>query len=231
VNEPKQILVIEDEVKIARFLELELSHEGYGVQVCHDGRAGLEAFESGSFHLILLDIMLPEISGIEVCRRIRKNSDIPIIMLTAKDSTSDKVLGLNIGADDYLAKPFEIEELLARIRVVLRRTRPEEERDRDICRVADLELDEDTKTVTREGRSLSLTRREFELLSYLMHNRDIVLSRETLLQQVWGWNYFGDTNTVDVYIRYLRNKVDVPFSRPLIRTVRGFGYMLKDGDV
>ena len=229
MKEKKNLLVVEDETGIARFLELELTHEGYGVQVARNGKQALEIFSSSEFHLILLDLMLPEMSGIEVCRRIRKTSQIPIIMLTARDSTSDKVLGLDIGADDYLTKPFEIEELLARIRVALRRAESASEQE-EILRIGDLELNRKTKSVLRGGQNLVLTKREFELLSYLLENREIVLSRETLLKHVWGWDYYGDTNTVDVYIRYLRNKIDIPAAGPLIHTVRGFGYVLKESD-
>jgi DNA-binding response OmpR family regulator len=227
VREETRILVIEDEEKIARFLELELSHEGYTVEVAGTGRRGIETFEEKNFHLVLLDIMLPELSGTEVCRRIRRGSDIPIIMLTAKAGTSDKVLGLDMGADDYITKPFQIEELLARIRAALRR-KDSGNRKEGEYRVADLVLNQHTKAVRRGDTPISLTKREFELLRYFLENLEIVLNRETLLKHVWGWDYYNDTNTVDVYVRYLRNKIDAPFPQKLIHTVRGFGYVLKD---
>ena len=224
-----RILLVEDDRKISRYLSLELEYEGYFPTVVPNGADALNSFDSDKFDLILLDLMLPGVSGVEVCRRIRKKSDIPIIMLTAKDTTSDKVAGLDVGADDYLTKPFEIEELLARIRASLRRT-SSESASPEIYRAGDLEMNLLTKTVERQGRPIQLTRREFELLQYLMENQGIVISRESLLENVWQWGAAGETNTVDVYIRYLRDKIDKNFSSPLIQTVRGFGYVLKNED-
>jgi len=222
-----KILLVEDDVKISRYLVLELEHEGYRVETVHDGIAALDSFTAGSFDLILLDLMLPGLSGIEVCRRIRKTSEVPVVMLTAKDSTTDKVIGLDFGADDYLTKPFEIEELFARIRSVIRRKRTDASSEHETYRIGDLVMDVDKKQVTRSGKEISLTKREFELLAYLLENQDIVISRESLLEHVWKWESAGETNTVDVYIRYLRDKIDKGFDSPLIHTVRGFGYVLK----
>ncbi len=221
-----KILVIEDEVKIARFLQLELEHEGYGVQLAHDGRLGLEAAIKGSCDLILLDVMLPGLNGMEVCRRIRSSSEVPIIMLTAKDQTMDKVMGLDIGADDYITKPFAIEELLARIRTILKRRTPSEVSEE--LRLMGVSLNRQRYVVTYEGNTIELTKREFDLLAYLMENVNIVLSRDRILEEVWGYEYLGDTNVVDVYIRYLRSKIDQQYQIKFIHTVRGVGYLVKD---
>lgn len=223
-----RILVIEDEVKIARFLELELTHEGYDVEIAHDGRSGYEKAISKKFDLIILDLMLPGLSGIEVCRRVRKESDVPIIMLTAKDDVSDKVMGLDSGADDYMTKAFAIEELLARIRVVLKRRGKKEPG--NIIECGRLALSIDEHRVTYDGKEISLSKKEFELLKYLMENSGIVLSREKILDRVWGYDYYGDTNVTDVYIKYLRNKIDQAFGVHLIHTVRGVGYIFKTNE-
>ena len=222
-----KILLVEDERKIARFLELELIHEGYQVDVFANGSAALEKLKNkeNKYDLILLDIMLPEMSGLEVCSRIREFSQIPVIMVTAKDSVSDKVKGLDDGADDYITKPFAIEELLARIRAQLRRQDPEDE---NILKVADLVMDREKYRVSREGQNIELTKKEYDLLEYLLKNKDIVISREQLLSKVWGYDYAGETNIVDVYIRYLRSKIDDPFEEKLIQTVRGVGYVLRE---
>jgi two-component system response regulator ArlR len=220
-----RILVIEDERQIARFIELELNHEGYQVELATDGREGLQKVEQTQFDLMILDIMLPGLNGIEVCRRVRQFSAIPIIMLTARDDVASKVMGLDVGADDYLTKPFAIEELLARIRVIVRRknnqTLPK-------LTIADLNLDLTTYQVSRAGKTIELTKKEFELLHYLMKNQGAVLSREQIMEQVWGYDYLGDTNNVDVYIKYLRKKIDDPYDQKLIHTIRGFGYVIKD---
>lgn len=228
-----RILIIEDEEKIARFIELELLHEGYEVMKCADGRTGLELAEGGDFSLVLLDIMLPGLNGLEVLRRLRKSSDIPVIMLTARDAVMDKVAGLDQGADDYITKPFAIEELLARIRLVLRRRShwnnngapagPD-----DLLRCGDLTLSESHHEVKYAGNEIELTGREFDLLNTLLINKNIVLSREQLLGKVWGYDYMGETNVVDVYIRYLRSKIDEVFGISLIQTVRGVGYVIRD---
>ncbi len=226
----QKILVVEDEKKLARYLELELTHEGYEIRLAHDGRMALSIHEEWKSDLIILDLMLPELSGIEVCRRIRQKDGVSIIMLTAKDDVSDKVMGLDMGADDYMTKPFAIEELLARIRVALKRHGGGESgRDRDdrVLTEGALRLDRDSREITYEDRPVQLTKKEFDLLEYLMMNRNVALSRDELLDKVWGYSYAGDTNVVDVYIRYLRCKLDDPFQVKLIHTVRGVGYLFK----
>ena len=217
-----KILIIEDEEKIARFIELELGHEGYVTTKAFDGRTGLELAESGEFDLVLLDIMLPQLNGMELLRRIRKTSQMPVIMLTARDSVTDKVSGLDSGANDYITKPFAIEELLARIRSALRKNLPEE----NLLSAGSLELDTNSRKVSFQGTPVELTKREFDLLHYLLKNKGLVISRETLLENVWGFDYAGETNAVDVYVRYLRGKIDEVFGVKLINTVRGVGYMI-----
>ena len=225
----QKILVVEDEKKLARYLQLELTHEGYEVRLSHDGRAALTAFEEEPCDLILLDLMLPELSGIEVCRRIRQKSGVPIIMLTAKDDVSDKVMGLDMGADDYMTKPFAIEELLARIRVALKRRADEGGHGEGARMLTEgaLALDRDSREVRWGDAPIQLTKKEFDLLEYLMLNRNVAISRNELLDKVWGYSYAGDTNVVDVYIRYLRCKLDDPFHVKLIHTVRGVGYLFR----
>ncbi len=199
----QKILIVEDEEKIARFVELELKHEGYEVEKAFDGRKGLELAESGEHDLILLDIMLPGINGIEILRRIRRTSSVPVIILTARDAVMDKVSGLDMGADDYITKPFAIEELLARIRVILRKSAATESKTH-ILHCCGLTLDSDRFRVTYNGVPVELTAKEFSLLQTLMQNKNIVMSRDTLLADVWGYDYMGETNVVDVYVRYLR---------------------------
>ena len=221
-----KILIVEDETKISRFLELELEHEGYQVELAYDGRTGYEKAMSKGFDLIILDLMLPQLNGIEVCRRIRKESAVPIIVLTAKDDISDKVVGLDVGADDYMTKPFAIEELLARIRVALRKKTDSKS---DCIQVGKLRLSLDNYTVSYNNQEISVSKKEFELLEYLMRNKNVVLTREKILENVWGYDFLGDTNITDVYIKYLRNKIDQKFGVLLIHTIRGVGYTLKDG--
>jgi two-component system, OmpR family, response regulator len=226
-----RILIVEDEEKIARVLELELTYEGYEVEKALDGLVGFQLFQQGEWDLILLDVMLPGISGIELLRRIRSSDpNTPVIMLTAKDSVEDKVSGLDLGANDYVTKPFQIEELLARIRASLRlHQKPVAvEVNQDWLTVGELKLSEVTHEVMRGETLIELTPREFDLLAYLMRNSRQVLNREQLLNSVWGYDYYGDTNVVDVYIRYLRNKIDKPYGTPYIHTVRGVGYVLKE---
>ena len=227
-----RILIIEDEPKIARFIELELKYEGYEVEISSDGRNGLQRAKEGEFDLILLDLMLPQMSGIEVLRRIRQSKDeIPIIMVTAKDDISDKVMGLDMGADDYLTKPFEIEELLARIRVALKRNINTENgmgKEKSYT-YEELELDDQRKQVTYKNQNIELTKKEYELLKYLLENKNIALDREKILEKVWGYDYFGDTNVIDVYIRYLRSKIDQAYGIDMIKTVRGVGYAIYEG--
>ena len=221
-----KILIVEDERKIARFLALELEHEGYAVELAFDGRDGLDKAAEGSPDLIILDLMLPQLSGIEVCRRIRHSSDVPIIMLTAKDDVSDKVMGLDMGADDYMTKPFAIEELLARIRVALRKPRAgRQQEEHNAIRIGQLTLDTSNYSVSFGNEPVTLTKKEFDLLHYLMAHQGRALTRDELLNDVWGYEYAGDTNIVDVYIRYLRNKIDVPFGVKTIQTIRSVGYM------
>ena len=222
---PQSILIIEDEEALARFVELELTHEGYLVEKAFDGRDGLQKALEGSHDLILLDIMLPSLNGLEVLRRLRREKKTPVILLTARDAVMDKVTGLDMGADDYITKPFAIEELLARIRVSLRKH--EKAPESDLKRLSEIVLDPLRHTVTVRGNDVSLTSREFQLLEYMMENEGIVFSRETLLSNVWGYDYMGETNVVDVYIRYLRQKIDEAYDLKTLHTVRGVGYVMK----
>ena len=223
----EKILLIEDEEKLARMVELELRYEGYEVEKAFDGRTGLDRALSGEHELILLDIMLPALSGMEVLRRLRRESQVPVIMLTARDTVVDKVSGLDSGADDYITKPFAIEELLARIRAALRK-RPAAPADAPLLTCGSLVMDVERHTVEVDGRGVELTRREFDLLHYLLENKGKVISRESLLDNVWGFDFVGETNAVDVYIRFLRSKIDEQFGVNLIHTVRGVGYVIRE---
>lgn len=225
--EHKNILLIEDEIKLARFIELELKYEGYNVDMSHDGRDGLDMFSKKEYNLILLDLMLPGFNGLEICRRIRKTSNVPIIMLTAKDDVMDKVAGLDSGADDYVTKPFAIEELLARMRVALKREKVTPV-SKNLLRVDNLVIDTDLRVVKIDDSVIDLTKTEYDLLVYLMQNKNLVLSREQILNTVWGYEYIGETNVVDVYIRYLRSKLDEQYNKKYIHTIRGVGYIVKD---
>lgn len=220
-----RILIIEDEEKIARFVELELVHEGYEVSICYDGRSGLETAMAGKFSCILLDIMLPQLNGIEVLRRIRKSSDVPIIMLTARDAVMDKVSGLDMGADDYVTKPFAIEELLARIRLAMRKSAKQVQSAE--LKLGKLHLSVLRHEVSYDGNTIELTSKEFSLLQILMENRNVVMSRDSLLEKVWGYDYVGETNIVDVYVRYIRSKIDDVYGVKIIQTIRGVGYVIK----
>ncbi len=222
-----KILIIEDEVSLARFIELELTFEGYEVSVSHDGREGYEMFESQNFDLILLDLMLPGIDGIEICKRIRKISNVPVIILTAKDDVSDKVAGLDSGASDYITKPFAIEELLARMRAALRKSQTFDVKLNSLT-FKDMVIDIDKRMVHISGEAVELTKKEYELLLYLVKNKNIVLTREQIFNNVWGYDYLGETNVVDVYIRYLRAKIDEKFGKRYIFTARGVGYYVSD---
>ncbi|WP_278308910.1 response regulator transcription factor [Parasporobacterium paucivorans] len=222
------ILIVEDEEKIARFIELELVHEGYMVSKANNGRVGLELATNSRFDLVLLDVMLPELSGLEVLRRLRKTTDMPVIMLTARDAVMDKVSGLDAGADDYITKPFAIEELLARIRAALKKRSGMADKSRTCCSFGNLILDAAAYNVTCDGNDIELTHREFELLKILLENKNIVLSRDTLMEKVCGYDYMGETNLIDVYIRYIRSKIDDRFGIKMIHTVRGVGYVIKD---
>jgi len=220
-----EILLVEDERQMAMFIEMELTHEGYKVDVVYDGREGLKHAENKEYNLILLDVMLPGLNGIEVCRRIRQFSYVPIIMLTAKSDIPDKVLGLDVGANDYLTKPFAIEELLARIRVYTREKVLKNKLDE--IKVKDVVMDNRIHQVWRAGKEIELTKKEFDILEMLLINKNIVLTREQLIENVWGYDYVGDTNVVDVFIRYLRSKIDDGFEDKLITTIRGVGYVIK----
>lgn len=216
------ILIVEDEQNLARFLELELTHEGYKVDIEYDGEPGLEKALNNYFDLIILDLMLPNINGLEICRRVRQVQSTPIIIITAKSDTYDKVTGLDYGADDYIVKPFEIEELFARIRAVLRR-----QPHKDIIDINGIRIDIDAFKVTVDGKQLDFTKTEYDLLYLLATNRNHVLQREQILNHVWGYNSEVETNVVDVYIRYLRNKLK-PFNKEkVIETVRGVGYVIR----
>ena len=221
------ILVVEDEFKIARFLQLELEHEGYAVDLDQDGRAGLDKALTGSYDLILLDVMLPSLNGMEVLRRLRQTSEVPVILLTAKSDIMDRVMGLDLGADDYMVKPFAIEELLARIRKRLK-SKMLNPAETVLLQAGNLSLDINKHIVTYANDPVELTKTEFELLQYLMFNKGIALTRENILNKVWGYDYSGDTNVVDVYIRYLRSKIDEKYDTKFIHTVRGIGYQLRD---
>lgn len=222
-----RILLIEDEKHLARFIELELQNISCSVTVAFDGKSGLELAVREPWDAILLDLMLPGMDGLEVCRSIRASKRTPILMLTARDSLSDKVSGLDSGADDYIAKPFAIEELLARLRVVFRRQEEAAVRPGSVLRLRDLCVNTDARTVRKGSEFVELTKREYELLVALISNADRVMTREALLDQVWGFEAAVDTNVVDVYIRYLRNKLDGPDEAGYIQTQRGIGYVMR----
>lgn len=218
----RKILVIEDDVKIARVLQLELEHEGFEVELCHDGATAIERALKGP-DLIILDLLLPRVDGLEVCRRVRRHSAVPIIMLTAKDAVPDRVTGLESGANDYLTKPFSFDELLARVRVQLRSHEPAKR----VLSAKDLTLNRDTHDVTRAGKSISLTAKEFSLLEFFLMYPNKVHTRDEIFNSVWGSDFLGESNLIDVYIRYLRNKIDAESDDKLIHTVRGVGYALR----
>jgi len=223
----QHILIIEDEESLADFLELELKYEGYKVDIQFDGRKGLEAALETNYDLILLDLMLPGLNGLEVCRRLRATKNTPIIMLTARDSIMDRVTGLDSGADDYLPKPFAIEELLARMRVIFRREEHIENKHVSSLTFKDLQLQIESRTITKGNEEIELTNKEFELLLMFMKNINRVLTRDVLLDQVWGYDAMVETNIVDVYVRYLRNKLHSVDKEEYIQTVRGAGYIMK----
>ncbi|WP_151495830.1 response regulator transcription factor [Lacticaseibacillus paracasei] len=225
-----KILIIEDEKNLARFVELELKHEGYETEVHFNGRTGLEAALAEDWDAILLDLMLPELNGLEVCRRVRQVKNTPIIMMTARDSVIDRVSGLDHGADDYIVKPFAIEELLARLRALLRRISIEGENNtakQTTIKYRDLVIEKENRVVRRGDDIIELTKREYELLLTLMENVSVVLARDVLLSKVWGYNSDVETNVVDVYVRYIRNKIDRPGEPSYIQTVRGTGYVMR----
>ncbi|WP_078382418.1 response regulator transcription factor [Sutcliffiella halmapala] len=220
-----RILIIEDEKKIARILQLELEHEGYETDAAFTGLTGLEKFSAGNWDLVLLDVMLPELSGLEVLRRIRATgSHTPVILLTARNSIPDKVSGLDLGANDYMTKPFEIEELLARVRACIRTAQSRLEQD-DLLTIQDLTVNEKTREIKRNEENIELTPKEFELFVFFIQNKNQALNREQILTNVWGFDYYGDTNIVDVYVRHLRKKLSIADS---LQTIRGVGYRLKE---
>ena len=225
-----RILIIEDEDNLSNFVSLELQHEGYETKVCENGREGLDTALNEDWDAILLDLMLPELNGLEVCRRLRQSKSTPIIMMTARDSVIDRVSGLDHGADDYVVKPFAIEELLARLRDVLRRVDFENDNGttkQTTVTYRDLTIEKENRVVRRGDEIIELTKREYELLLTLMENINVVLARDVLLKKVWGYESQIETNVVDVYIRYLRNKIDRPGEDSYIQTVRGTGYVMR----
>ncbi|WP_421826453.1 response regulator [Larkinella sp.] len=221
-----KILLVEDEERLASFIRKGISAEGYEVEVAYDGRDGLALFRREIFDLIILDVNLPQLNGFELCRLIRsENEAVPVLMLTALDSLADKSDGFNAGADDYLAKPFEFQELLLRLRALTRRSGS---RPKQILRLADLELNLDTKTVTRAGKRIDLTTREYALIEYLMLNKGKIISRVDISERVWSLNFDTNSNVIDVYISYLRKKIDKDFSPRLLHTIVGMGYVLRE---
>ena len=226
-----QVLIVEDERRIARFLQMELEHEGMSTAIEDNGRRAYERIMQENYDLILLDVMLPDMDGFTICRKVRELSQVPIIMLTAKDDIDDKVQGLDIGADDYITKPFATPELLARMRVVLRRQesqRETREAQEEILSVKNLIMYPARHEVKVDATPVELTKKEYDLLEYLLRNKRTVLTRDQILSNVWDYDYMGDTNVVDVYIRYLRQKLDDRFQEKYIHTMRGVGYVIKD---
>lgn len=224
-----RILIVEDEPEIVRFLTLELRHEGYETESCPDGKSGLERALGGGFDLVLLDVMLPLMDGVEVLRRLRRESAVPVILVTARDAVMEKVNGLDLGANDYITKPFHIEELLARIRMVLRSVDASAQTaSMDTLTLGDLRLVTASRQVTRAGETIELTKTQYDLLEYLLRNRDIVLTRDQILTHVWGYSYTGNSNVVDVYVRYVRNNIHDTDESRIIETVRGIGYVIRD---
>lgn len=229
VQDERRILLVEDEPKIADTLKMGLAENGYTVTVAYDGTIGSKMFESGSFDLVILDINLPGINGYELCKQIRrKNSNIPVIMLTALSTLNDKIEGYDSGADDYIVKPFEFKELLLKVRVLLKRTSTQNIPVGNVLKAADLEMNLDSKEVKRGNNLVTLTAKEFQLLEYLLRNKNRVVSRADIAINVWDIDFDTNTNVIDVYINYLRNKVDKKFDQKLIQTQVGMGYVLKD---
>ncbi|OMP68339.1 response regulator transcription factor [Domibacillus epiphyticus] len=224
----QRILIIEDEERLAEFLELELKYEGYSVEIAYDGRLGLDKAMNQEYDIILLDLMLPGLNGIEVCRRLRTAKDTPIIMLTAKDSVMDRVMGLDNGADDYLPKPFAIEELLARMRVIFKREERMSRNQNRSLTFKDMVLDLESRLLEKENETIELTNKEFELLSFFMKNINRVLTRDILLEQIWSYDAAVETNVIDVYVRHLRNKLNTDEKEAYIQTVRGVGYVMRE---
>jgi DNA-binding response OmpR family regulator len=227
-DQRKSVLLIEDEKSLARFIELELEHEGFDVTTVYDGREGLEKALNHHWDFIILDVMLPQLNGFEICRRVRYAKTTPILILTARDSVLDRVSGLDSGADDYVPKPFAIEELLARIRSIFRRTETHQPQNNPVIRFKHITVDTEARVVTVDNETVNLTKTEYELLLVFLRNVNRVLSREVLLDQVWGYDTPVETNIVDVYVRYLRNKLKSPVEDSMIETVRGVGYVMRE---
>ncbi len=223
-----RVLVIEDDEGIQKFLRRGLAYDGYDVDVASDGRAGLATARDNPPDLVVLDLMLPGIDGLEVCRRLRSGGDVPIMILTAKDSVNDRIIGLDMGADDYMVKPFDLDELLARIRALLRRVQPTNAP--KIYQFSDLSLDTGTRQASRGQRVVSLTAKEYELLELFMRHPRQVLTREVIYDSVWGYDFGGESNIIEVYIRYLRQKLEQDDDARLIHTVRGVGYVLRQAN-
>ncbi|BFH62814.1 response regulator transcription factor [Paenibacillus azoreducens] len=223
----KRILIIDDEKSLVRFIQLELEHENFFVKAAYDGNNGLQMALSEDWDLILLDIMLPKINGVDVCRRLRTVKSTPVIMLTARDRLEDRVSGLDNGADDYIAKPFDIEELLARMRALFRRMDLKAHQEHKVLTFKEITIDLDARIATRGGNVIDLTKREFDLLAVFMKHPNLVQTRDMLLDLVWGYDSQVETNVVDVYVRYLRNKLDMPGEESIIQTIRGMGYVMR----
>lgn len=223
-----RILIVEDERRIARFLQIELEHEGFETALEDNGKRAYERIIQEKYDLVLLDVMLPAMDGMEICRRVREIMDIPIIMLTARDDVEDKVTGLDLGADDYITKPFAIEELMARIRNVMRKRPANHNKVNDRLQVGNLVMYPTKFEITVNGEEVQLTKRQFEFLEFLIRHRGTVVTRNQILQEIWGYDYTGDTNVVDVYVRYIRSKIDDKFNHKYIHTIRGVGYVVKD---
>ncbi|TDO27966.1 response regulator transcription factor [Sediminibacterium goheungense] len=229
MTDERKLLIVEDEKKIATTLKKGLSENGYHVDVAFDGLIGKRLFDSNDYDLVILDINLPGMNGFDLCKVIRNsNQQIPIIMLTAMNTTEDKIEGFDTGTDDYMIKPFEFKELLVRIRALLKRTMNQQLPTGNILKVADLEMNLDTKEVARAGQPITLTAKEFQLLEYFMRNRNRVLSRSDIAERVWEIDFDTQTNVIDVYVNYLRNKIDKKFDTRLIHTQVGMGYIMKE---
>ena len=228
MDEKTRVLIVEDEARIARFLQMELEHEGFEAETESNGTRAYERIIQEKFDIVLLDVMLPGMDGIEICRRVREISNVPIIMQTARDAVEDRVEGLDIGADDYMTKPFAVPELIARLNNALRRRDLAEGDPSDRLTVKNLVMFLSRYEVQVDGEIVALTKREYDLLEYLLRNKRTVLTRDQILQEVWGFDYTGETNVVDVYIRYLRAKLDDRFHQKYIYTVRGVGYVVRD---
>ena len=227
----QKILIAEDEVNIARLLELELRREGFAAEVFHDGKSAFEAYKQGEYDLLLLDIMMPRMDGVELLHEVRKLGQTPVIMLTARGALEDKVAVLELGADDYIVKPFAMTEVTARVRSALRRATTPVSSTQKLLQNGLLTVDKDTYTVSYDGKALELTKKEYELVVYFMEQKGKVCSRQEIIKAVWGFDYIGDTNLIDVYIRYLRSKIDNVYDTCFFKTVRGFGYVMEEQDV